>query len=44
MTKTVGILGGTELPLILGRETAAAVPMLDTTAIHVKEIVAELAR
>ena len=34
------ILGGTELPLILGG-AAAAVPMLDTTAIHVQAIVQE---
>jgi aspartate racemase len=38
------ILGGTELPLIL-RETdadAAGLPLLDTTRIHVKRIVAQL--
>ncbi len=32
------ILGGTELPLILDRDTPAPVPLLDTTAIHVDEI------
>jgi aspartate racemase len=34
------ILGGTELPLILGG-AAASVPMFDTTAIHVQAIVQE---
>ncbi|HEX8139504.1 MAG TPA: amino acid racemase [Pyrinomonadaceae bacterium] len=36
------ILGGTELPLILQGETAAGVPLLDTTRIHVKAVVAQL--
>jgi aspartate racemase len=36
------ILGGTELPLILRGETAAGVPLLDTTRIHVKAAVAQL--
>jgi aspartate racemase len=36
------ILGGTELPLILRGETAAGVPLLDTTRIHVKALVARL--
>ncbi|HEX3701768.1 MAG TPA: amino acid racemase [Vicinamibacterales bacterium] len=34
------ILGGTELPLILREETAAGVPLLDTTRIHVQRILA----
>ena len=38
------ILGGTELPLILTGETAADVPLLDTTRIHVERAVAELLR
>jgi aspartate racemase len=36
------ILGGTELPLILKGETAAGIPVLDTTAIHVKRAVNEM--
>ena len=36
------ILGGTELPLILTDPTAAAVPLLDTTAIHVNAAVQQL--
>jgi aspartate racemase len=32
------ILGGTELPLILGPETAAPVPLLNTTEIHVEAV------
>lgn len=36
------ILGGTELPLILRGETAAGLPLLDTTRIHVRAAVAEL--
>lgn len=36
------ILGGTELPLILSGETAAGIPLLDTTRIHVKAAVAEM--
>lgn len=35
------ILGGTELPLLL-RDAACAVPLLDTTRIHVQEIVAAM--
>ncbi|HYX69863.1 MAG TPA: amino acid racemase [Terriglobales bacterium] len=35
------ILGGTELPLIL-RDAACPVPLLDTTRIHVQEIVAAM--
>lgn len=38
------ILGGTELPLILTAPDVDGVPMVDTTAVHVREIVAELAR
>ena len=34
------ILGGTELPLILRDTTASGVPLLDTTVIHAKAIVA----
>jgi aspartate racemase len=36
------ILGGTELPLILRDVTDQGIPFLDTTAIHVKRIVAEM--
>jgi aspartate racemase len=36
------ILGGTELPLILRAEKHGEVPFLDTTKIHVEEIVARL--
>lgn len=36
------ILGGTELPLILRDATAGGVPVLDTTRIHVKAVIAEL--
>ena len=36
------ILGGTELPLILNDGAHNGVPFLDTTRIHVKQIVAEL--
>jgi aspartate racemase len=40
------VLGGTELPLLLPRESAGStpVPLLDTTVIHAHEIAAELAR
>jgi aspartate racemase len=34
------ILGGTELPLILRDATASGIPLLDTTRIHAKAIVA----
>jgi len=36
------ILAGTELPLILKDEMIAGVPLLDTTQIHVKAVVAEI--
>ena len=36
------ILGGTELPLLLDDESAAPVPYLDTTRIHVAEVVERL--
>lgn len=36
------ILGGTELPLLLRAEEIAAVPVLDTTALHVAAIIARL--
>ncbi|HXT16225.1 MAG TPA: amino acid racemase [Gemmatimonadaceae bacterium] len=36
------ILGGTELPLLLGSERIAGVPALDTTALHVHAIVERL--
>lgn len=36
------ILGGTELPLILTNAYHNSIPLLDTTSIHVKRIVAEL--
>jgi aspartate racemase len=38
------ILGGTELPLLLGAEVIAGLPVLDTTALHVTAIVQRLAR
>lgn len=34
------ILGGTELSLILGNETAGGIPILDTTSIHVEAVLA----
>lgn len=36
------ILGGTELPLILPDDTAAGLPVLDTTRIHVRAAVARM--
>ena len=36
------VLGGTELPLLLGDSTIERVPMLDTTALHVAAIVKRL--
>ncbi len=36
------ILGGTELSLILRDDTAAGIPLLDTTKLHVKAVVREL--
>ncbi len=36
------ILGGTELPLLLREKTACGLPLLDTTQIHVRAVVAEL--
>lgn len=36
------ILGGTELPLLLSDDSLDGVPLLDTTAIHVRRIVGEL--
>jgi aspartate racemase len=36
------ILGGTELPLLLQSSTIAGLPLLDTTALHVRAIVARL--
>ncbi len=36
------ILAGTELPLILKDDTASGVPLLDTTRIHVKALVAQV--
>jgi aspartate racemase len=36
------ILGGTELPLLLGQPSIAGVPVLDTTALHVAAIVPRL--
>ncbi len=36
------ILGGTELPLILRDDPGLAIPLLDTTRIHVERIVEEL--
>ena len=38
------ILGGTELPLLLGSENPTGVPLLDTTRIHVEAAVSELVR
>lgn len=36
------ILGGTELPLLLREDEGSGVPLLDTTKIHVEQIVARL--
>ena len=36
------ILGGTELPLLLREDAASGIPLLDTTQIHVRAVVAEL--
>ncbi|MGB9180106.1 MAG: amino acid racemase [Pyrinomonadaceae bacterium] len=36
------ILGGTELPLILKEEMGAGIPFLDTTRLHVEQIVSRL--
>lgn len=36
------ILGGTELPLVLGEDTPTPVPLLDTTAIHVEAVLRRL--
>ena len=36
------ILGGTELPLLLGSPLIADLPVLDTTALHVAAIVEHL--
>jgi aspartate/glutamate racemase len=36
------LLAGTELPVILKEDTAAGVPLLDTTKIHVEAAVAQL--
>ncbi len=38
------ILGGTELPLLLGMKTIAGLPVLDTTELHVDAIVERLRR
>ena len=38
------ILGGTELPLILRRDSHSGIPFLDTTKIHVEKAVEELLR
>jgi aspartate racemase len=36
------ILGGTELPLILGDVADQSIPFLDTTRIHVQAAIAEM--
>jgi aspartate/glutamate racemase len=36
------VLGGTELPLILKADSGAPVPLLDTAAIHVDQVIARL--
>jgi aspartate racemase len=36
------VLAGTELPLLLGDDPASTIPLLNTTEIHVKEIVRQL--
>ncbi len=36
------ILGGTELPLLMRADKRCAIPLLDTTRIHVERIVEEL--
>lgn len=38
------ILGGTELPILLGSSPVAGLPLLDTTELHVQAIVRELRR
>jgi aspartate racemase len=38
------LLAGTELPLLLGEEVQARIPVLDTTRIHVRRAVLELLR
>lgn len=38
------ILGGTELPLLLRHDTESPVPLLDTTQIHARAVVAQLWR
>lgn len=38
------ILGGTELPLILGNDSGSPVPLLDTAAIHVDAVITRLAQ
>ena len=35
------ILGGTELPLVLRDSTASDIPLIDTTVVHAKAIVAQ---
>jgi aspartate racemase len=36
------VLGGTELPLLLRDETGLDIPLLDTTLLHVEQVVREL--
>ena len=36
------VLGGTELPLLLGGVANAGIPFLDTTRLHVEQIVARM--
>jgi len=38
------ILGGTELPLVLRDATASGIPLIDTTVVHAKAIVAQALR
>lgn len=42
MAKTLGLIGGTELPLLLRDESHNGLPLLDTTRIHVDRLAAEL--
>ncbi|MEL6355753.1 MAG: hypothetical protein AAFQ37_02355 [Bacteroidota bacterium] len=40
--KRIGIIGGTELPLILNQEDFVGVKVFDTTQIHVQAILSKM--
>jgi aspartate/glutamate racemase len=44
VAKTLGLIGGTELPLLLRDEEHNGLPLLDTTKIHVDRLVTEMLR